>query len=275
MAVVVGVALVEGVPLDEPSGAVVQRAEEVDRGHVPPLDRQIHPLERGIVSRVEAVVRIAQADDRNPAGLTEAFDDLRQVPEIRLDGAVPVVHQLFVAERESDQHDLWRDRLEIGVHPPENITRAVSWNRDVDQIDSTGLQQPPEPRGVAVLQIVLRLVARHPTGGHGGAEHGDRAFRSGGFILPRKESRACQNSKEGEAPDDAMVHGDSLLFGSTTGSGAMLDEDTTSRFSCRCCMDDSGKLLVWCFIACHSERFVAGILGQLERRVEEKTPTSG
>jgi len=32
---------------------------------------------------------------------------------------------------------------------------------------------------------------------------------------------------------------------------------------------DLGKLLVWCFLAGYSEKFVIGILGQLERRGEE------
>ncbi len=34
-------------------------------------------------------------------------------------------------------------------------------------------------------------------------------------------------------------------------------------------MKDTGKLLVWCFVAGYSERFVTGILKQLERRGEE------
>ena len=34
-------------------------------------------------------------------------------------------------------------------------------------------------------------------------------------------------------------------------------------------MEDAGKLLVWCFVAGYSERFVTGILKQLERRGED------
>jgi hypothetical protein len=35
-------------------------------------------------------------------------------------------------------------------------------------------------------------------------------------------------------------------------------------------MKDVGKLLVWCFVAGYSERFVTGILKQLERRGEDE-----
>jgi hypothetical protein len=37
-------------------------------------------------------------------------------------------------------------------------------------------------------------------------------------------------------------------------------------------MKDVGKLLVWCFVAGYSEKFVTGILKQLERRGEGSPP---
>ena len=38
-------------------------------------------------------------------------------------------------------------------------------------------------------------------------------------------------------------------------------------------MKDVGKLLVWCFVASYSERFVTGILKQLEQRGEDRAAT--
>ncbi len=38
-------------------------------------------------------------------------------------------------------------------------------------------------------------------------------------------------------------------------------------------MKDVGKLLVWCFVAGYSERFVTGILKQLEQRGEDRAAT--
>jgi len=72
-------------------------------------------------------------------------------------------------------------------------------------------------------------------------------------------------------PNFGLLTGEGKIECSSSTSGSVLDQmpATTIKevLSIRpCSVKDLGKLFVWCFISGYSEKFVAGILGSLEKR---------